>query len=170
MTGVVHLQHAILLADRPQDVVVVHHHDRGIDRVPPVLMRGEEDFTALELGDGQNRGIHIHCSEGIAHGGLISNVFCSNILKRAIQKIKGEGSGSGIEKAGTDSGILLKCHRVEGELLNDRNGIMVENNIRIGVQNTDTHLKYRLESHKLESRNLVKRIGGLLDEVHGDVE
>ena len=47
---------------------------------------------------------------------------------------------------------------------------MVENNIRIGVQNTYTHLKYRLESHKLESRNLVKRIGGLLDEVHGDVE
>ena len=168
MTGVVHLQHAILLADRPQDVVVVHHHDRGIDGIPPVLMASEEDGAALEEVAGEDGRSELQILEGADERPLVRLVLLLDVDEGSFHEIEGEGRRFHVEEASADGHVLLEDGGVEGSGLDDGNGVVVDDDVGVGVEDVDAETQNGLDDGELEGRDTVEGVGRLFDEGGGN--
>ena len=168
VTGVVHLQHAILFAGRSENVVVVHHHDRRIDGIPPVLVTSEEDTAALELGDGEIGRVASHVLEGADERALVRLVLLLDVEQGAFDESERERRRLHVEEARTDALVSLEDGVVEGRGLNDGNGVVVDDDVGVGVQDVDAESQNGEDDGELEGGDLVEGGGGLFDEGGGD--
>ena len=168
MTGVVHLQHAIPLADRTQDKVVVHHHNRGVDGIPPILVTPEEDAAVLEELFGENDGSALHVLEGVDERALVGLVTVLDVVERVLDELEREGGGLHVEESRADALVSLEYGGIEGRGLDERDGILVDDDVGVGVEHVDAETQNGLDDGELEGGDLVEGGGGLFDEGGGD--